>query len=189
MTLLRFFFVVIVSTAAASCAMAPLPVPQASIDNLQAIRAAGIAPVKLGDFTLGPALSEANDKSIGIRAMIVAAPGGSFTGYLRDTLASELRAGGKLDLNSTIVVSGELTTSRIDSGMSAPNAVLGAIFVVTRDGNEVYRKPLEVNAHWTGDFIGGIAIPEAERQYTALYAKLVGEFLSDSDFKVAAKPR
>ncbi|MBI3675317.1 MAG: hypothetical protein HY243_01700 [Proteobacteria bacterium] len=188
MNVLRYFLVVIVSAAVASCAMAPLPAPQASIDNLQTIRAAGIAPVKLGDFTLAPGLSDATDKSIAIRAMTVAAPGGSFTGYLRDTLRVELQAGGKLDPNSTIVVSGQLTRSVIDAGMSDPHAILGAIFVVTRDGNEVYRKPLEVRTRWTGDFLGGIAIPEADKQYTALYAKLVSAFLSDGDFKVAAQP-
>ncbi len=189
MTMLRITFIAAFALATAACAMQPLPAPQATMDNLQAVRAAAIAPASVGGFTLAPGMPAKADKSIGIRAMSVAAPDGSFSSYLRTTLITELKAGGKYDPNSAIVITGQLTASRIDAGMDRPNATLGANFTVTRDGTVVYNQPLEVRDEWAGTFLGDIAIPVAQDHYTGLYAKLVGKLLSDEAFRAAAKPR
>jgi hypothetical protein len=186
----RFAIVVIGALATSACAMGPLPTPQASIENLQAVRAAGIAPVALGDFVLAPGKPKSMDRTLTIRAGIVSAPGdGSFASYLRQTLSAELAAGGKLDAGSTIVISGELTRSDVDAGVSRGHAFLGARFIVTREGKVAYDKPLEVEADWDGDFLGAVAIPAAMNHYNALYPKLVGALLSDTEFKNAARKR
>ena len=185
----RFVLAALAGLALSGCAMAPLPAPQASIDNLQTLRAAGIAPVAVGAFTLAPGKPEGMDKSVGIRAGIVSAPSGSFAGFLQQTLEAELKGGGRLDPTSTIVVSGELTQSDVSAGIDRGHATLGAQFKVTRGGSVVFDKPLLVQDDWDGDFMGAVAIPAAMDHYNGLYHKLVGALLSDQDFKAAAKPR
>lgn len=185
----RFALAALASLAVSACAMGPLPAPQASIENLQTLRAAGIAPVAAGDFALAQGNPASMDKTLTIRAGIVSAPEGSFALYLRQTLTAELKAAGKFDAGSAIVISGELTRSDVDAGIAKGHAVLGARFKVTRDGSVVYDKPLQVEDVWEGDFLGAVAIPNAMNHYNALYPKLVGALLSDSDFKTAARPR
>src|SRR5690606_487165 len=101
-------------------------------------------------------------------------PGGdSFSKYLGDCLATELRAAGKFDAASGLVVSGLLTESRVSSGVPTGEAALAATFIVTRDGARVYEKTLSVRSTWESSVIGAVAIPDAINQYTALYGRLV----------------
>lgn len=188
MTPLRVAAVFALALSTAGCAMG-LPQHTATLENIQAMRAAGIAKVGVGTFALAPDLPESMDRTIGIRAVTVSSPDGSFSTYLRQTLITELTAGGKLDPNSPIVIGGALTESKIDAGIGQAHAVLGANFSVTRDGKIVFSKAFEVHDDWQGDFLGAVAIPAAMDHYTALYSKLVGALLTDTEFRAAAGPR
>lgn len=158
-----------------------------TLANVQLLRTGDIAPMRVGEFSLAPGEPAAMDRSVSVRAGTMSSPdGGSFARYLSETLTTELRAAGKLDPNSAIVVSGLLSESRVDSNMPKGSAALGAAFSVSRDGVVVYQKTLHVEEQWDSAFIGAIAIPAAFDGYTALYAQLVGALLADKDFRTAA---
>jgi hypothetical protein len=173
----------------AACAEAPLPPPQATLDNIQAIRAANLEPLRVGAFAAAPGKPTEMDKSVAVRAGVQPAPGGSFAKYLGDTLAAELKGAGKLDDSSTLVVSGVVTETHVDSGMSTAHAALGAHFTLVRGGATVFEKTLRVESSWDGDFIGAVAIPDAFNHYSGLFPKLADALFADPDFQAAAHPR
>ncbi len=177
-----------VTLLTSACAMGPLSAPQASLDTIQSVRASGIARVNVGDFRLADGKRKSMDHTLTIRAGVVSAPGdGSFSSYLRQILIDELTSGGKYDAQSPIVISGELTNSDVDAGLSKGHGVLAAHFVVRRDGAIAYDKVLEVQSDWEGDFFGAVAIPDAMNHYNALYPKLIATLLSDTAFQSAVK--
>ncbi|QUD86425.1 hypothetical protein [Phenylobacterium montanum] len=172
---------------ASGCAMTPLPPPTASLDNVQALRSAGLAPMRTGTFVAGPGRPTEMDHSIAVRAGVQPAPGGSFAKYLGDTLQAELKGAGRLDPNATLVVSGVVTDTHVDSAMPTAHAALAAKFTLVRDGRPVFEKTLRVEDHWDSDFMGAVAIPDAFNHYTGLFPKLIGALLADADFRAAAK--
>jgi hypothetical protein len=169
------------------CAMTPLPPPTATLDNIQAVRAANLAPLKIGDFSAAPGRPAEMDKSVVVRAGIQAAPGGSYARFLGDTLAAELKGAGKLDPNATLVVSGLVTNTHLDSAMPTAHAALAAKFTLVRNGKVVFEKTLDVQSSWDSDFMGAVAIPDAFNNYSSLFPKLVGALLGDPDFRTAAR--
>lgn len=162
--------------------------PGPSIGNLQRLRKADVPLLALGDFSLAPGKPQAMDRRVSIRGSTVTSPSGSYAVFLKETLAAELKAAGKLDAASGVVITGLLTESQATAGIDKGFASLGATFVVTRDGREVYRKPLRVEADWTSVYLGPIAIPMAMNQYMGLYGKLVTQLLEDPEFAVAIRP-
>ena len=46
---------VLLGAAVSGCALAPLPPPEATLDNIQAIRAASLPPLAVGSLPLRPA--------------------------------------------------------------------------------------------------------------------------------------
>ncbi|ATQ41022.1 hypothetical protein [Caulobacter mirabilis] len=173
---------------AGGCAMGPMAVQGATLDNVQAARAATPAPVAVGAFVLAEGLPKAMDRSIAIRAGSVTAPGGgSFAGYLKTTLETELTAAGKLDAASGTTISGELTQSSVATPLPMSRGLVGARFRVTRDGKVLYEKELTASDEWESNFIGAVAIPMAMDRYTALYPKLVGVLLNDPEFRAALR--
>lgn len=185
MNAFRLMAVTAALVGATACAMPPLPAPAPTAGNVQLARSSGISPVAVGAFHTTPSLS-GHDQSISVRAGSMAVPGG-FAQYLGDTLTTELRAAGKLDPNAQVVVTGLLTDSHVDSEMPTGHGRLAATFTVTRDGKEVFSKPLTVTAEWPSAFMGAVAIPDAMNNYGALYPKLVAALLTDADFRSAAR--
>jgi hypothetical protein len=172
----------------AACSTGAIPPPQATLDNIQAVRAAGVAPMRVGSFNPGPDISAQSDKSISVRAGVMAAPDGSFARYLGSTLEAELKGAGKLDPGASLTVTGVMTRSHVDSAMPNAHGSLGATFTLTRGGQVVFDKALLVEDTWPSAFMGAEAIPDAENHYLALYPKLVGKLLADPEFKAAARP-
>lgn len=172
--------------ALSACATLKLPPPAGGADAVLSLRAANAAAARTGTFTLAPGLPASADGSVGgLRGSSVQAPDGSFSHYLRDVIASDLKAAGLLDEKSDIVISGELTESQVDAAIGTGTAHLGAHLVVTRGGAKVYERTLAVNDSWASSFMGAIAIPEAMNRYTALYQKLAGQLFADPDFRRA----
>lgn len=177
----------VVSLTAAACAT-PMPTPGPSIDNLQRLRKAETPSMALGEFRLAPGLPAAMDRKVNVRGSTATSPnGGSYALFLKDTLAAELKAAGKLDAASGVSISAQLTESQAEAGVDVGLAKLGATFVVTRDGREVYRKALRVEETWVSSFYGAVAIPMALNQYTGLYSKLVTRLLEDPEFQAAVR--
>lgn len=165
-----------------------LPSPTLTFDNVQGLRAAGIPPLALGEFTRGPELSEARDRSIGIRADSLQPPqGGAFSGYLRDTFAAELAGAGLLDRNSPRVISAQLTRSDVSTSGSQSRGELGARFFLRNGEATVFEKEIIIEDEWPSSFLGVEAIPDAMNHYTALYPKLLGALVADPEFRAALR--
>jgi hypothetical protein len=173
--------------ALAACAEAPLPPPQATLDNIQAVRAANLAPMRVGAFTAAPGKPTEMDRSVAVRAGIQPAPGGSFARHLGDTLATDLKAAGKLDEASTLVISGLVTETHVDSNMPTAHAALAGRFTLVRDGKTVFDKTLRVDTAWDSNFVGAVAIPDAFNHYNGLFAQLAAALFADPDFRAAAR--
>jgi hypothetical protein len=166
--------------------MAPVPPPQATMTNIQAIRAGGLAPMRVGDFIPGPGAPTAMDKTITVRAGTQASPSGSYARLLGETLAAELKGAGKLDPNAVLVVSGVVTQTHVDSAMPDATAELQARFTLRKNGAVAFDKTLDAKSTWKSGFMGAVAIPDAFNHYNALFPQLVTELLSDPEFKAAA---
>ncbi len=168
---------------ATGCANINVPAPQPTAANVSiAKQLAG--PVKVGAFSLAAGLSPSMDKSISIRGSntLNAPSGQSFSSYLRDVLVTELRAANKLDDASAITITGQLTQSELEAGMSVGTGTVSAKFQVTRTGSICLDKVLTATAKWESSFVAAVAVPLAFNQYTALYPELAGKLLKDPDF-------
>jgi hypothetical protein len=172
-----------------ACTQVPLSY-QPTMESLEAIKAANVAPLNVGQFTLAPGKDSAIDRSVSARAATITSPENqSFALFLKAALTKELTGAGKLDPNSKIVVNGQLTKNELQVPIGTGKGVLAATFAVTRDGNAVYNKELEAVSEWPSAFIGAEAIPTAINQYTSLYKKLLNKLFSDNDFKQAAQAK
>lgn len=170
-----------------ACALAPVPPPQATLSNIEAIRAGGVGPMQVGGFIAGPGSPTAMDRKITVRAGAQAPPDGSYAKLLGETLAAELKGAGKLDPNSTLIVSGVVTKTHVDSAMPDATAELEAHFTLKRNGATVFDKTLDVQSTWKSNFMGAVAIPDAFNHYNALFPEIVTKLLTDADFRAAAQ--
>lgn len=168
-------------------AMAPLPVPPASIRVVNKIDSTPFPAFAVGVFVTGPGLPPESDRAAGVRAGIVRPEGGSFARYLGETLKAELAAAGRLDAASDTVVSGRLVKNEVSSAIGKGHGDLAAEFVVTRHGVVTFRKVLSVRREWDSSFIGAVAIPEAETGYGGLYPALIEALFDDADFLAAVR--
>lgn len=164
-----------------------LPPPTAGGESSQALRAANLVPANAGTFKLAAGLPPTMDKELtgGLRGGNIAAPSGSYAQHLKETLKAELQSAGLLDLQSTSVIDGQLTDSRIDAAIGTGTARLAARFQVVRQGRTVFDKELVAEDSWDSSFVGAVAIPRAIEHYGAIYRLLVGKLLNDSDFRQA----
>ena len=179
----------IAGLALSGCAQVPLTY-QPTMQNLETIKAANVAPTSLGVFAVAPDKAPAIDQSVSARSATVVSPiNGSFAQYLKDALMQELRAAGKYDPASPVVISGLLTRNMLDAPMTTGSGALAARFTVTRSGTRVYEKELEEKAEWPSSFIGAEAIPRAINEYASLYKKLIGRLFGDAEFKAAVQAK
>jgi hypothetical protein len=177
-----------VAAVLTGCAIAPMGSPIPSVQNIGKARAAGMAPIALGEFRLAAGKPVALDQSISIRTNTIHSPyGSSFSSYLKETIATDLRAAGLLDEAAPIVLSGQLVDSQIDVPAGTARAVLAAVFTVTRGGAPVYERELRVQDVWQASFIGAEAVPMGMNHYGQLYRRLTGELLDDPLFRAAVK--
>lgn len=180
--------IVFIAGLSAGCAQS-LGAHQVSLDAVQALRDNGIPAMHLGTFAVAPGRSASMDKGVIIRSVNLTSPdSGSFAAYLGKALETDLRAAGKYDESSVLVVQGLLTDSNVDAGIVTGDAVLGARFSLLRGGNPIFEKEMTVQSKWDSSFVGAVAIPAAVNQYSALYDKLVLQFLTDDDFRRAVAP-
>lgn len=170
---------------AAGCT-ATIVEPETSIAAVRAASAGDFPPLAIGSFERGPTISRSADRAVGLRASTIKPPnGGSFSAYLGQTAATQLRLAGKLDSASPLRLSATLTESSANPAIGKARGALGAVFRLHRGGAVVFEKALRVEAGWNSSFIGALAIPDAEREYTALYPRLIELLFADPDFRAA----
>lgn len=171
------------------CANVKLDATSASPDTVEKLRSANLAPAQTGKFELAPGQDSEMDTTLsGLRGSSIAPARGSFANLLRDTLAVELTAAGLYDKESSKVIEGKLTDSMVDAAIVTGQARLAAIFSVIDSGKTTFEKEIAVDATWESSFVGGIAIPKAITQYSALYKALISKLVDDADFKKAMAP-
>lgn len=169
------------------CATGPIGTHQPSLATVQSLRQTSMAPAAVGEFTPGPQLAAARDKSVGVRGSSLSSPtSGSFTAYLKEALITDLRAAGKYDTAARTVISGQLIRNELNAGgVSSANSTIAAKFAVAREGTAIYDKPISVTHEWPSSFMGAVAIPEAISQYTLMYARLLDKLFADEEFQAA----
>ena len=166
-----------------------MPPPIASGARSEALLAAKLPPTNVGTFRLAqgqPALMD-SELSGGLRGGNIAAPSGSFSQHLKDTLKAELQSAGLLDLRAKHVIEGQLTDSKLDAAIGTGTARLAARFQVLREGQVLFDKEVIADDSWDSSFVGAIAIPRAIEHYSGIYRLLVLKLLSDADFVQALK--
>jgi hypothetical protein len=172
------------------CAQLTMNQAQPSVELTQRLRAAGLQPVRIGEFRPDARLAGGADRSISVRgANSMAAPGGSFARHLGETLAVELRNAGLVADGADTTIAGTLLDSQLDAGMSTGTGSIKARIVVMQGGQQRYSRELTASASWESSFIGAVAIPTAFREYEGLYRKLVGQLIDDPDFRSAVGRR
>jgi hypothetical protein len=168
------------------CAQIKLGAPVPNIDNIQKAKSSGMAPVAVGEFALAAGKPAGLDKGVSVRSNTVSSPfDESFAKYLKETLSAELKAAGLLDPASPVAIIGELTDSQIDAAIGTGQGSLAARFKVNRAGQTTFDKEFRVASSWDSSFVGGVAIPRAVNEYSALYRQLVGKLLDDPQFRAA----
>ncbi|HEY0105439.1 MAG TPA: hypothetical protein VGB91_05090 [Rhizomicrobium sp.] len=184
-TLRRLAAVALLALASAGCA-ATIGQPQASLSGIQAVRQQDLPPIALGTFGPGGSVSASDDRATTVRAInTLAAPGGTFSGYLKTTIESDLRAAGRLDPNAPVVLEGLLTRREIVSSVGTGRAALAAHFTLRRDARVLLEKDIAVDATWDSSFLGAVAIPDAINNFTGLFERLSVKLLTDPDVKSA----
>lgn len=185
-TAARWVAIALAGASLIGCASVKMPAPTASVSNVEALRAANIAPSKAGTFSLAVGKNPDMDKTLsGLRGSTLSATNGSFSQQLKDEMLVELRAAGLYDENSQIVIEAQLTDSEVDAAIATGTAKLGAHFTVDRSGKRVYDKNLAVDSKWESSFMGAVALPMAINQYNALYKSLLTKLFSDPAFRTA----
>jgi hypothetical protein len=164
----------------------PLPHHEPTMLSLGILRGSTLPAMQVGQFALAPGKPASMDRSVTLRSVTMHSPDGdSFAQYLGKTVETDLRAAGKLDLKSPLVIKGLLTDSGAGAGLATGDASLAATFSVLKDDREIFHKDLAVSAQWDSSFIGAVAIPAAMNQYFALYEKLASQLFADKDFVAA----
>lgn len=165
-----------------------LPPAGASVDQVMALRSTPVATVAIDSFTAVGSAAE-RDTGFIVRDMIIKPPKGQmWSGWLRDGLAAQFAAVGKLDPASAIRVQGEILSNEGGENFDDGQARLTARFKVVRDNQVRYDVTKTARSKWNSSFIGLIAYAEAERQYSGLYAQLLDELIADPAFKAAIAP-
>ena len=173
---------------AGGCAVAPMGMPVPSFDNVARVRAANLPPLALGTFHLAAGKPASMDQRISIRSNTLHSPfGSSFSAYLKESLAADLRAAGVLDPAAALVISGQLTDSQVEVPADTATATVAARFVVSRGGAALFDKELRASASWPSSFIGVEAIPMALNRYQVLYRELGAMLVSDPEFQAAVR--
>lgn len=154
---------------------------QAGVKNSATLLAAKHQPMRVDHFDAAAGVENRKLNVRGANSLSGSASDGTFSTYLREALQTELATAGVLDPNASLVVTGTLLQNKL----SDRNAVVGARFVVKRDGETVYDRALTAQHSWESSFMGAIAIPAAFQNHVATVQMLLGQLFSDPDFKRA----
>jgi len=171
--------VAIASVALAGCA-AKAPNYVTSPAATQSLQAARAAPAKVGEFTAAPS---AANKSLTLRASTMEPSQGTYSQYLADAIKTELELVKLYSPASNTEISGVLMRNELETGLAVKGSgLIEANIVVRRDGNVRFDKTKVATTEWDSNFIGAIAIPRAQQEYSRLVQTLVAQFFADADF-------
>ncbi len=137
--------------------------------------------VRLGDFGLARGVKPNLGGGMALNSLRLGIPNQSFPELLRRELGVALREAHS-DA-APAVLTAEITGGDALMSKGFGLAVLGAEFVLVRDGAEVFRKRLEVSQRWKRDFFGGA--PESAVHFSELFSELARKLVNDPEFQAA----
>lgn len=176
----------LLAASTTGCALVA-PRYDASLENVQKLKDAGMQPAKVGNFTSTPGKGNANP--ISIRGSSLASPyEGSYASYLAQALQQELSLAGKFAPDAQTEISGALQKNDISvPPTGSASGDLAARFVITRGGQTRYDQVKSIHDEWDSSFVGAVAIPRAEQRYPIMVQKLLLELFTDPVFVQAVK--
>lgn len=173
----------------AACAMPAVPPAPVSIAAVEAAGDALPAAIALGDFRPGPDLAPGTDRGVGIRAAVIKPQGGTFSGYLRETLRNQLVSAGRYDEHAPVRLDGLILRSEAGSGVGeqSGHGVLVVRFVLRHGDSQIYAHDYLAEHRWSSSFIGAVAYSEAESGYMSLYPEVITAMFKDPDLRAALR--
>lgn len=174
------------ATMLSGCALQAPPY-NAAIDNVEAMRRAQLAPMRIGAFAAADGLPTA--ASISLRGNTMASPVGSgYADYLSAALRQELELARLLDPAAAIEVSAVLLKNDIAAaGITTNSGEIEARFTVRRDGVVRYDSTRRASLNWESSFAGAVAIPLAAQNYPRLVQALLRDLIGDPAFIAACR--
>lgn len=170
----------------AGCLSVPSAPYQAGVQNSGKLLAGHYKPMRAGKFDAAVGVEDRAINVRGANTLTSGARDGTFSGYLREALEAELATAGLLDHQAPVTISGTLLQNRVDAGSArSASAVVGARFVVERNGQVVYDRVLTARHAWDSSFMAAIAVPTAFQNHAAAIQKLLGQLFADPDFERA----
>lgn len=170
--------------ALAACAHTPAPAYQPAVDNTERLLALP-GSARVGDFD---AATGVDDDSLSVRgALMSGGADGRYSTYLRDALAAELAASGRLDPGSPVVVRGTLLHNSLHGAADTGRAFVRARFVAKRGEEVLYDRTLDGVHEWESSFLGVLAVPLAMQGYVGAVQALLGELFADPEFGSAIR--
>jgi hypothetical protein len=175
-----------VSAFLVGCA-GPAPNYTPLVDNIEALKKSGAAPLKTGTIGVTAGMPGAN--AVSIRAASMVTPvGANYGDYVAAALKQELELAKLYNPQAATEVSGTLTVNNIDAGgISVNSGQIEARFLVTKNGEVRFDKVKRAERQWEGSFAGGIAIPTAANNYPLMVQQLINALLIDPDFVKAVR--
>ena len=171
------------------CETVRMRAPAASEHNVAFLRAAGLAPVSVGNFAIDPKNFGKNGR-IDLRGAYLGSPyGGTFGEYLREIIKTEFAAAGLYQANAETVITGVLTEGHLDAGWSTGAGSLKGVFSVTSKGVETYRREIGFVESWESSLAAAVAESTAVSRYEGMFQKMVGELFNDPAFHKALRDR
>lgn len=159
----------------------------APVPNVEKLKNAGEYTAKVGTFDSDK--NPANANPISLRGSSLVSPyNDSYASYLGEAIKQELTLAGKLNASAEVEISGVLLKNDIDAtGFSMAHGDIEARFVVQKAGKVRYDQVKSVRHEWESSFVGAIAIPRAQQEYTNLVQKLLAVLYEDQSFFQALK--
>ncbi|HEY2629474.1 MAG TPA: hypothetical protein VGI57_10120 [Usitatibacter sp.] len=175
----------IAATAIASGCTSMAPTYTAPVANVDA--AAKLpASVSVGKFGFAPG-QESSLNSVGARAQTFNSPtDGSYAEYVAEAAKADLRAAGKLNLTSPLVLTGTLEKNYLSAaGFNTNDAEISVRFKLAEGSRVAFEKTVTAKHEWESSFIGAIARPRAIQNYVVTVQKLLNSLYSDPEFSGA----
>ncbi len=172
------FLTVIFALLLSACTMVAPPYKN-SMDNLQHLKRSSLEPMAVGEIEDSKKLN-----AISLRGSSLVSPQNkSFGDYLELALQSELEAAKLYSGVSSIIISGKMIENDIDvSGFSIGEGKMSVEFIVSSGENVVFTKVISVVHEFESSFMGNIAIPNGQLNYSVMVQKLCGALFTDKEF-------
>ncbi|MBX3586183.1 MAG: hypothetical protein KF796_06035 [Ramlibacter sp.] len=182
-----FFCAALAASAAMVGCASPAPNYAPSIDNVEALKKSGAAPVGTGPITVAADLP--GGTSLGLRgSSLVSSVGANYGDYVAAALRQELELAKLYDPKSGVQISGALLKNNINAGgISTADGQIEARFVVRANGQVKFDKIKRVDHQWESSFMGAVAIPAAANNYPVMVQKLIAALVKDPDFTAAIR--